>query len=55
MLHVWQIFNPELPEAEQALAEIAAFLHAAAPPPGAEPAPPPAAMVPAAAAAGAGQ
>jgi acetyl esterase/lipase len=37
MLHVWQIFNPELPEAEQALAEIAAFLRAAAPPPAAVP------------------
>jgi acetyl esterase/lipase len=35
MLHVWQIFNPELPEAEQALAEIAAFLHQTAPPPAA--------------------
>ncbi len=37
MLHDWQIFNPELPEAEQALAEIAAFLRAAAPPPAAVP------------------
>jgi acetyl esterase/lipase len=45
MLHVWQIFNPELPEAEQALAEIGAFLRAAAPPP--------AAMAPAVADAGA--
>jgi acetyl esterase/lipase len=32
MVHVWQIFNPELPEAEQALAEIGRFLQAAAPP-----------------------
>ena len=31
MVHVWQIFNPELPEAEQALAEIGKFLNAAAP------------------------
>ena len=31
MVHVWQIFNPELPEAEQALAEIGKFLEAAAP------------------------
>jgi len=31
MVHVWQIFNPELPEAEQALAEIGGFLEAAAP------------------------
>jgi len=31
MVHVWQIFNPELPEAEQALAEIGKFLQAAAP------------------------
>lgn len=31
MVHVWQIFNPELPEAEQALAEIGRFLEAAAP------------------------
>jgi acetyl esterase/lipase len=32
MVHVWQIFNPELPEARQALAEIGRFLNAAAPP-----------------------
>ena len=31
MVHVWQIFNPELPEAEQALAEIDKFLEEAAP------------------------
>jgi acetyl esterase/lipase len=31
MVHVWQIFNPELPEARQALAEIGSFLEAAAP------------------------
>ena len=31
MVHVWQIFNPELPEAEEALAEIGKFLEAAAP------------------------
>jgi monoterpene epsilon-lactone hydrolase len=31
MVHVWQIFNPELPEANQALAEIGKFLEAAAP------------------------
>ena len=31
MVHVWQIFNPELPEAEQALAEIGRFLETAAP------------------------
>lgn len=31
MVHVWQIFNPELPEARQALAEIGKFLDAAAP------------------------
>jgi len=31
MVHVWQIFNPELPEANQALAEIGKFLNAAAP------------------------
>jgi epsilon-lactone hydrolase len=30
MVHVWQIFNPELPEARQALAEIGSFLAAAA-------------------------
>ena len=30
MVHVWQIFNPELPEARQALAEIGKFLGAAA-------------------------
>ena len=29
MVHVWQIFNPELPEARQALAEIGVFLAAA--------------------------
>jgi epsilon-lactone hydrolase len=39
MVHVWQIFNPELPEAEQALAQIGKFLNAAAPP--VEPASPP--------------
>ncbi len=33
MVHVWQIFNPELPEARQALAEIGKFLAAASPPP----------------------
>lgn len=32
MVHVWQIFNPELPEANQALQEIGKFLNAAAPP-----------------------
>ena len=32
MVHVWQIFNPELPEARQALAQIGQFLNAAAPP-----------------------
>ena len=31
MVHVWQIFNPELPEAREALAEIGKFLEAAAP------------------------
>lgn len=31
MVHVWQIFNPELPEANQALDEIAKFLASAAP------------------------
>lgn len=31
MVHVWQLFNPELPEAREALAEIGRFLHAAAP------------------------
>ena len=31
MVHVWQIFNPELPEACDALAEIGKFLNAAAP------------------------
>lgn len=31
MVHVWQIFNPELPEARAALAEIGKFLEAAAP------------------------
>ena len=32
MVHVWQIFNPELPEAREALAEIGKFLAAVAPP-----------------------
>ncbi len=32
MLHVWQIFDPELPEAREALNEIGRFLAAAAPP-----------------------
>jgi monoterpene epsilon-lactone hydrolase len=31
MVHVWQIFNPELTEAREALAEIGKFLNAAAP------------------------
>jgi acetyl esterase/lipase len=31
MVHVWQIFNPQLPEANQALDEVGKFL-AAAPP-----------------------
>lgn len=31
MVHVWQIFNPELSEAREALAEIGKFLNAAAP------------------------
>jgi monoterpene epsilon-lactone hydrolase len=31
MVHVWQIFNPELPEAREALAEIGKFLNASAP------------------------
>jgi len=31
MVHVWQIFNPELTEARDALAEIGRFLNAAAP------------------------
>ena len=31
MVHVWQIFNPELPEARDALAEIGRFLEAVAP------------------------
>ena len=31
MVHVWQIFNPELPEAREALAEIGKFLNAATP------------------------
>ncbi len=35
MVHVWQIFNPELPEARQALEEIGKFLAAASPPAGA--------------------
>ena len=34
MIHVWQIFNPELPEAREALDEIGKFLAAASPPPG---------------------
>jgi acetyl esterase/lipase len=33
MVHVWQIFNPELPEAREALAEIGKFLQANAPHP----------------------
>jgi epsilon-lactone hydrolase len=32
MVHVWQIFNPELPEARDALDEIGKFLSAALPP-----------------------
>jgi acetyl esterase/lipase len=32
MVHVWQIFNPELPEANQALDELGKFLAEAAPP-----------------------
>ena len=32
MVHVWQIFNPELTEAREALVEIGKFLNAAAPP-----------------------
>jgi acetyl esterase/lipase len=32
MVHVWQIFNPQLPEANQALDEVGKFLAAAAPP-----------------------
>ncbi len=32
MVHVWQIFSPELPEAEQALGELGKFLAEAAPP-----------------------
>ena len=31
MIHVWQIFNPELTEARDALAEIGKFLADAAP------------------------
>ena len=31
MVHVWQIFNPELTEAREALAEIGKFLDGAAP------------------------
>ena len=31
MVHVWQIFNPELPEAREALEQIGKFLEAAAP------------------------
>jgi epsilon-lactone hydrolase len=34
MVHVWHIFNPELPEAREALQEIGKFLAAAAPPAG---------------------
>ena len=33
MVHVWQIFNPELTEARDALAEIGRFLAETAPPP----------------------
>ena len=44
MVHVWQIFNPELPQAEQALAEIGRFLDAAAPRPPAAVAPQPDAL-----------
>jgi monoterpene epsilon-lactone hydrolase len=33
MVHVWQIFNPEVPEAREALAEIGKFLAAVAPAP----------------------
>ena len=33
MVHVWQIFNPELTEARDALAEIGRFLAEASPPP----------------------
>lgn len=33
MVHVWQIFNPELTEARDALAEIGRFLNEVAPPP----------------------
>jgi acetyl esterase/lipase len=29
MVHVWQIFNPRLPEAREAFGEIAKFLKAA--------------------------
>jgi len=32
MIHVWQIFNPELTEAREALEEIRKFLAAASPP-----------------------
>ena len=32
MIHVWQLFNPELPEARQALQQIGRFLAAVAPP-----------------------
>ena len=31
MVHVWQLFNPELPEAREAFAEVGKFLDAAAP------------------------
>ena len=34
VVHAWQIFNPELPEAEDALEQIRGFLAAAAPPDG---------------------
>lgn len=37
VVHAWQIFNPELPEAVAALEEIGKFLAAAAPPAGAVP------------------
>ena len=32
-VHAWQIFNPELPEAQEALAQIGRFLAAVSPPP----------------------
>ena len=31
LMHVWQIFNPEVPEAVEALEEIGKFLRSAAP------------------------